>query len=70
MEKFNYPADVAAKYHFTMQPTSIRLPHPFEMTVDLRTISMEEAQWLHATGLGILVPKEAPKVKKNNNTAE
>lgn len=58
MQKPSYPANVLAKYDFKMQPTTIRLPYPFEMTVDLRTISLEEADWLYATKLGVLVLKE------------
>lgn len=70
MQKATYPADVLAKYDFTMQPTEIRLPYPFEITIDLRTISMAEADWLYATNLGVLVLKEVPKGKKSNSVAE
>jgi hypothetical protein len=55
------PEEVAAVYTCTQEPTRVILPRPFSREIDLRTITLDEAHWLFATGLDVLALKPVPK---------
>ena len=61
--KYALPAAVAEKYDCTITPGPVILPAPYGRQFDLRTISLEDADYIHQSGVGYLVAK-APKGKR------
>ena len=68
--KNELPTEVATRYTCTQEPTRVILPQCAFREIDLRELTLEEADWLYETGLNILVPLESKPAKKKGTEQE